>query len=144
MSYNGSTGNPYSALNLLVTSEWLELTEVSRDQFDTGSVVGSAIELTHTTLSQNQVVIANVSGKVKSNIGPLARLELNLVLNGKDDQSDSIVNDTFVSSPTIFSVFPAVNITGLSDGRKSALYFLLFNEWVTIVIWLKFVMGDVL
>ena len=119
MAFNGSTGNQYKNLVLTITSEWLDLEQgtINQDQFDSSEKSGVSMILRKTTLTGNEVAIANVSGVVKPNIGPLARLELKLKLSGEQDW-DTIEGDEYVSSPTIYGVFPEVNVTGLSDGRK--------------------------
>lgn len=120
MAFNGTTGATYSSLKLTITSEWLDLKEgsINKDQFTSGTKQGSSVVLTKDTLTQNEVVIANISGVVKPSIGPLARLELKLLLNASQADGDTVQNSEFVSSPTVFGVFPEVNVTGLSDGRK--------------------------
>lgn len=122
MSFNGTnTGVKYKDLKLTITSEWLDLAQgsINKDQFDAGVISGSSMVLDHNELKDNEVVIANVSGVVKPSIGPLAKLELKMKLNAKKDGTqDTIEEYEFVSSPTIYGVFPEVNVTGLSSSRK--------------------------
>ena len=126
MAFNGSGGATYSQLKLNITSEWLDLEQgtINKDQFDSSEISGATMILSKNSLLANEVAIANVSGVVKPNIGPLARLELKLKLSAVQDGGDTIEGDEYVSSPTIYGVFPDVNVTGLSDGRKFILLLL--------------------
>ena len=78
MAYNGSTGDPYKNVKVLITSDWIDLTKTTPvlDQFTSQQAVGDGVELTVAELNSNAVKIANVSGIVKPGIGPLSRLEL--------------------------------------------------------------------
>eukprot|EP00111_Clytia_hemisphaerica_P018515 TCONS_00054793-protein len=120
MAYNGSTGTSYTAVKVLITSDWIDLTKTTPvpDQFDSQKQAGDGIELTVNTLAANEVKIANVSGIVKPGIGPLSRLELKMSVSGNQD-INNFAGTEFVSSPTVFGVFPDVNVTGLSSGQAT-------------------------
>ena len=117
IAYNGSTGAQYTNIKIRIQSEWIDLTKgsVVKDQFDNAYLEGSTAVYETAALQQNAVLIGNISGAVKPNIGPLARLELKITLNATQGV-DNVHNDEFISSPTLFGVFPDVNVTGVPEG----------------------------
>jgi len=119
MAYNGSTGADYTNIKINIQSDWIDLTKggIVKDQFTSAQLVGSTGVFEADTLTQNQVQIGNISGVVKPNIGPLSRLELKITLNATQG-GDNVLNDEFTSSPTLFGVFPDVNVTGVPEGSK--------------------------
>jgi len=117
VSYNG-TGVSYTGLNIIITSDWIDLSKgaVVKDMFTAANLDGSKAIFQLDTLNANDVIIGNVSGVVRPDIGPLSSLELNMELNATQS-SDEIVGSMTKSSPTVFGVFPEVNMTrGGVDG----------------------------
>lgn len=107
-----------------ITSEWLDLSKGSTVQGDFSDAIdgtSNAPIFNHAKLQANaNPVVGNVTGIVKPGVGPLSSLTLKLKVNATYDSNEIYVSDG-VSSPTVYAVFPEINITR-SVTKEMAVY----------------------
>ena len=106
MSYNGS-GIEVRTIRVKVSSTWLTF-HSCEPVFTVCTAEGATFD--RAVLFGGETAYGNVTVIVKSSIGPLSQLDIELTANASYS-SGEIYIPVVKSTPTVFAVFPDINIT---------------------------------
>ena len=106
MLYNG-TGGDIDTIKLKVSSTWLTF-HSCEPVFTVCTAEGATFD--RAVLFGGETAYGNVTVIVKSSIGPLSQLDIELTANATFS-SGEIYIPAVKSTPTVFAVFPGINVT---------------------------------
>ena len=117
---NNDSSKTISNIVLKISSVWLTLTNanitVGTERFDsTNGIVSNIASFSKSTLASGKTLTAEIDGRVKVGITPLANLNLELNATYTIDSTNKL-SAGVKSSPIVYGVFPEVNVTKGSVG----------------------------